>query len=192
MEFIFGKKRKRENINMKRELIIGCGSTKDKRMTIDDTQIFDDPVFLDNNASHNPDVVWDLNNVALPFPDNEFDEIHAYEVLEHTGTQGDYKFFFAQFSEFWRILKPNGHLFATCPSRHSPWAWGDPSHTRVLQPEMLMFLSQKQYEEQVGVTSMSDFRNIYKADFDIVGATENESQFVFIIKAIKPAGGSNG
>jgi hypothetical protein len=57
---------------------------------------------------------------------------------------------------------------------------------------MLMFLSQKQYEEQIGVTSMSDFRNIYKADFDIVGATENESQFVFIIKAIKPAGGSNG
>lgn len=177
---------------MKRELIIGCGSTKDKRMTIDDTQIFDDPVFLDNNASHNPDVLWDLNNVALPFPDNEFDEIHAYEVLEHTGTQGDYKFFFAQFSEFWRILKPNGHLFATCPSRHSPWALGDPSHTRVLQPEMLMFLSQKQYEDQVGVTSMSDFRDIYKADFDIVGATENESQFVFIIKAIKPAGGSNG
>lgn len=173
---------------MKRELIIGCGSSKEKRMTIDGTQIFDDPTYLDNNASHNPDVVWDLNDVAMPFQDNTFDEIHAYEVLEHTGTQGDYKFFFAQFSEFWRILKPNGHFFATCPSRHSPWAWGDPSHTRVLQPEMLMFLSQKQYEEQVGVTSMSDFRYLYKADFEPVGVTEDDEKFVFILKAIKQEG----
>ena len=109
----------------------------------------------------------------------------------YTGAQGDYKFFFAQFSEFWRILKPNGHLLATCPSRHSPWALGDPSHTRVLQKEMLMFLSQRQYEEQVGITSMSDFRNIYKADFEPEALTEDEEKFIFILKAIKE-GGSNG
>ena len=172
---------------MKRELIIGCGSTKDKRISLDGSNIFDDPVFLDYNAAHEPDVVWDLMKMPLPFKENEFDEIHAYEVLEHTGAQGDYKFFFAQFSEFWRILKPNGLLMATCPSRHSPWALGDPSHTRVLQKEMLMFLDQNQYKEQVGVTSMSDFRNIYKADFEPVGINENDESFVFILKAIKPA-----
>lgn len=177
---------------MKRELIIGCGSTRDKRLSADETSIFDDPVFLDYNIDHNPDVIWDLMNMPLPFKDNEFDEIHAYEVLEHTGAQGDYKFFFRQFSEFWRILKPNGHMMVTCPSRHSPWAWGDPSHTRVLQKEMLMFLSQQQYEKQIGVTSMSDFRNIYRADFEPVALTEDDEKFVFIIKAIKPEGESNG
>lgn len=172
---------------MKRELVIGCGSTKDKRMSLDDTPIFDDPVFLDYNAAHEPDVVWDLMSMPLPFKESEFDEIHAYEVLEHTGTQGDYKFFFKQFSEFWRILKPNGLLFATCPSRHSVWAWGDPSHTRVLQKEMLMFLDQSEYKRQIGVTSMSDFRNIFKADFAIEAVTENEEVFIFVLRAVKPS-----
>lgn len=170
---------------MKRELVIGCGSERTKRLTVDESIIFDNPTTLDINPDHNPDIVFDLMNITLPFEDNTFDEIHAYEVLEHTGTQGDYKFFFAQFSEFWRVLKPGGHLLATCPSRTSPWAWGDPSHTRVLQSEQLVFLDQENYAKQVGVTSMSDFRNIYKADFKTVGATEGEHLFIFILQARK-------
>ena len=131
-------------------------------------------------------MVWDLTcPFGLPFDENVFDEVHAYEVLEHTGTQGDYKFFFWQFSDFWRVLKPGGHLLATCPSRHSAWTWGDPSHTRILQKEQLVFLSQAQYEKQVGNTSMSDFRNIYKADFEVVWAHEDNDTFRFILKALK-------
>jgi SAM-dependent methyltransferase len=168
-----------------KELIIGCGSSMDKRLSMDGSRKFVNPVRLDYNADHKPDVVWDLNVMPYPFADNEFDEIHAYEVLEHCGTQGDYKFFFAQFSELHRILKPNGHLMATCPSRHSPWAWGDPSHTRILQPEQLVFLSQKEYEDQVGKTPMSDFRNIYQADFKPCAYEDNGETFWFILKAIK-------
>lgn len=172
---------------MKRELIIGSGSSRDKRFNTNGSIIFDDPTFLDYNIDHKPDVVWNLMDMPLPFSDNTFDEIHAYEVLEHTGTQGDYLFFFRQFSEFWRILKPNGCIYATCPSRHSPWALGDPSHTRVLQKEMLMFLDQEQYHVQVGKTPMSDFRWIYKADFVPRMVDENEELFVFCIQAMKPA-----
>ena len=168
-----------------KELIIGCGSSMDKRLSIDGSTEFINPVRLDYNADHKPDVVWDLNVMPYPFADNEFDEIHAYEVLEHCGTQGDYRFFFAQFTELHRILKPNGHLMATCPSRHSAWAWGDPSHTRVLQPEHLVFLSQKEYEDQVGKTPMSDFRNIYQADFKPCAYEDNGETFWFILKAIK-------
>jgi SAM-dependent methyltransferase len=168
-----------------KELIIGCGSTRDKRLSVDGSKAFVNPVRLDINADHKPDVVWDLNQMPYPFGDNEFDEIHAYEVLEHCGTQGDYKFFFAQFSEFWRILKPGGHLLATCPSRHSAWAWGDPSHTRVLQPEQLAFLSQEEYVRQVGVTPMSDFRSIYKADFKSCVFQDDGESFWFVLKALK-------
>lgn len=91
---------------MKRELLIGCGSDLRKKLTADGTKEWTCLVTLDYCERHNPDVVWDLNNIPLPFDDNTFDEIHAYEVLEHTGTQGDYKFFFKQFEEFWRLLKP--------------------------------------------------------------------------------------
>jgi SAM-dependent methyltransferase len=114
-----------------------------------------------------------------------FDEIHAYEVLEHCGRQGDYRTFFAQFTEFARILKPGGFFFATVPSIHSPWAWGDPSHTRVIPPETLVFLSQEEYTKQVGVTAMSDFRSIYKANFSVVMSDDDGNNHRFVLQAHK-------
>jgi SAM-dependent methyltransferase len=170
----------------KQELLIGCGSDRTKRLTIDGTTEWANVTTLDINPMHKPDLEWDLLDMPLPFPDNFFDEIHAYEVLEHTGAQGDYKFFFAQFSEFYRILKAGGHLLVTVPSRHSVWALGDPSHTRILQPESLVFLRQTSYEA-VGQTSISDFRGIYKADFDIVWVSDDKETVRFILKAVKPS-----
>lgn len=170
---------------MKKELLIGCGSKRDKRLVCGDgMETWSNLTTLDYNKDHEPDHIWDLNLGNIPFNDNTFDEIHAYEVLEHTGRQGDYKFFFKQFADFWRVLKPNGHLCVTCPSRHSAWAWGDPSHTRILQKEQLIFLDQDSYS-QVGSTSMSDFRAIYKADFKTVYVVEDEEKFQFILKANK-------
>ena len=153
-------------------------------MTADKWHFFDNLTTLDYNEDHKPDVVWDLMNLPLPFEDHKFDEIHAYEVLEHLGQQGDYKLFFAQFSEFWRLLKPKGYFFATCPSRNSVWALGDPSHTRIIQLEQLVFLSQEQYRIQVGKTPMSDFRNIYKADFETVFQEDDGETIRFVLQAV--------
>ena len=169
---------------MKRELLIGCGRNLDKRLTADGKWIFHNPTTLDYNADHGTDIVWDLHDLPLPFEADTFDEIHAYEVLEHVGQQGDYKTFFAQFTEFHRLLKVGGFFMAICPSRHSPWAWGDPSHTRVLQKEHLHFLSQANYAKEVGVTPMSDFRNIYKVDFEIYWVEEDENKLKFILKKL--------
>jgi predicted O-linked N-acetylglucosamine transferase (SPINDLY family) len=170
----------------RKELLIGCGSNHAKKLCVNNRNQWEGLVTLDYNGDHNPDFVHDLTQLPLPFADNSFDEIHAYEVLEHTGAQGDYKFFFAQFTEFYRILKNGGVLLATCPSRNSPWAWGDPSHTRLVQPENLIFLDQSEYIKQVGITAMSDFRNIYSADFTPLFAKDDGSTFSFAIKAVKP------
>ncbi len=148
-----------------RELFIGSGSNSVKKIFKNGFENCHQLTRLDNNPDHHPDVVWDLKQHPLPFEDNTFDEIHAYEVLEHLAQQGDYKFFFAEFSEYWRILKNGGSFFLTVPDRNSIWAWGDPSHTRIIQPENFVYLDQDEYTKQVGVTSMSDFRYIYKAHF---------------------------
>jgi SAM-dependent methyltransferase len=166
------------------ELLIGCGPNRDKKLCEEGRAEWSALTTLDINADHKPDVVHDLNVVPLPFADDTFDEIHAYEVLEHCGTQGDYRFFFAQWADFWRILKPGGMFFATVPLPTSVWAWGDPSHTRVIPRESLTFLSQAAYE-QVGRTAMSDFRYLYQADFVPVFMEDCGEVLAFALKAMK-------
>lgn len=168
-----------------KELLIGCGSRKTKIMCLKGKKEFTNLIRLDINPKHNPDIVHDLTVHPLPFFDNEFDEIHAYEVLEHLAYQGDYKFFFKEFSEYWRILKPKGLFIATVPSIKNRWCWGDPSHKRVIMRETLTFLSQEEYEKQVGKTPMSDFREIYKADFRLYYLKEDNFITNFILEAIK-------
>lgn len=172
---------------MFRTLLIGCGSRRERTVSPDGNRAFRGLVTLDINPDHNPDIVHDLLDLPLPFDDETFDEIHAYEVLEHTGTQGDYKFFFAQFADFWRVLKPGGLLCGSVPRRESVWAWGDPSHTRIIQAESLTFLNQPKYTREIGVTAMSDFRYLYKADFDFIHAGHSEHTMEFILQAVKPS-----
>ena len=168
------------------EILIGAGSSKIKKIHINKPN-WSNLITLDINADHNPDIIHNLEDIPLPFLDNSADEIHAYEVLEHTGSQGDYKFFFNQFNDFYRILKPNGLLIGTCPLHNQIWAWGDPSHKRVIQKETFHFLNQTNYTNEIGKTSMSDFRYIYKSDFNLIHYREHKLIFEFILQVIKPS-----
>lgn len=168
------------------ELLLGCGSNRVKKLVVGDRSEWDGLLTLDNNAAHKPDVVHDMASLPLPFPDDHFDEIHAYECLEHVGAQGDWRFFFAQWSDFWRMLKPDGVFVGTCPAASSPWAWGDPSHTRIIGPECMVFLGQPNYA-QVGISPMSDFRFVYQADFDLIHSHTEGDHFEFALKAVKPS-----
>lgn len=168
-----------------RELLIGCGNARKKVVTFDKIQKdWSNLTTLDIDPGVKPDVVHDLNNVTLPFPGNSFDEIHAYEVLEHCGRQGDWQFFIEQFNEFYRILKPGGYFVATCPMWDSPWAWGDPGHTRVITKNSLIFLNREEYN-QIGKTAMTDYRPWLLCDFETLAVQETEHQLAFVLKARK-------
>jgi SAM-dependent methyltransferase len=145
---------------MTKELIIGCGQRKTHNLS---GQPYQNPTTLDNNPTHNPDILHDLEHLPLPFPTDTFDEIHAYHTLEHTGQQGDHIFFFKQFQDFWRILKPLGTIHIITPHYTSPWAWGDPGHKRIISKQTLIFLDQNTYK-QIGKTAMTDYRNIYQGN----------------------------
>jgi SAM-dependent methyltransferase len=142
-----------------RVLLLGSGSRK-----VPQTYLFKDPhelVTLDIEPEGDPDIVWDLEELPYSFAaSNSFDAIIAEEVLEHTGQQGDYKFFFAQFGEFWRILRHGGKICITSPKWSREWAWGDPGHKRVFTVGTFAFLCDDEYKRQLGPggTAMTDYR----------------------------------
>lgn len=169
-----------------RELLLGSGNNPTKKVRHGElSPDWKNVTTLDIDPDCKPDVVHDLNVLPYPFDDDTFDEIHAYDVLEHFGTQGDWRGYFAQFTELHRILKPGGVLCALVPAWDSPWAWGDPGHTRVITRGSLLFLSQQFYADEVGKTNLTDYRHVYKADFLLAAENEMEHQYGFILKAIK-------
>lgn len=167
------------------ELLIGCGNDRRKKVTCAAMPAeWQGLVTLDMDHGVGPDVIHDLNVLPYPFADDHFDEVHAYEVLEHCGRQGDYRFFFAQFAEFWRILKPGGYLVATVPMWDSEWAWGDPGHTRVITPGSLIFLNREEYS-QIGQTAMTDYRDILACDFVTLSVATQHDTLAFVLQARK-------
>ena len=163
------------------ELLLGCGNKRDKQLALPDKEKWDDVVTLDIDPDVNPDVLWDMQDFHLPFDDETFEEVHAYDVLEHIGQQGDWRLFFAQFTEIHRILKPGGHFMGITPTWDSIWAWSDPGHSRVISEGTIHFLSQDNYND-VGKSNMTDYRHIYKVDFSIEHSQEANERFCFVLK----------
>jgi len=191
-----------------RELLLGCGRSRKKRYNALIThprhwQGPRGPVTVDINRSCDPDIWCDLNSTPWrgiarglsefrPFESDYWDEIHAYQVLEHLGSLGDASAFFAHFSEIWRLLKPGGYFVGEVPSRSSEGLWGDPSHRRAILPMHMAFLDQAEYVRQCDGpertrTSMSDFRDIYRGDFKLLDQADNRVDFVFVLQAVKPS-----
>ena len=169
------------------ELLLGCGNQRAKKISAPGLieAEWDGLVTLDVDPKVEPDVVWDLNNPdEMPFDDEYFSEIHAYDVLEHVGRQGDYKDFFRQWREYWRILKPEGLFVGSVPAWDSVWAWGDPGHTRVYSEALLVFLDQAEYRKQVGKNAMADYREYWPQphNFELVDYKYQDEGFGFILR----------
>ncbi len=99
-------------VEFKKILDIGCGRKK-----------LPGAIGLDRVALPGVDVVGDLNH-RLPFADNEFEAVHANQVLEHVDNIVELIY------EVHRILKPGGIFIIHAPYFRSSWAHIDPTHIR--------------------------------------------------------------
>lgn len=149
---------------MRKIALLGCGHKQDLMVKPQNqTKGVDyELVRYDINPKCEPDVLRNLASLEYGTPLGEtYDEVHAYEFLEHIGRQGDYVSFFETFNALGDSLKDGGRLVFTCPKPTSVWAWGDPGHTRIISPEAVSFLAKKMYDNLEG-TSTSDYRSLVK------------------------------
>lgn len=177
-----------------------AGSTGALRRNFTDGELYT----LDANRECEPDLVADLDtyirwplevvrtNRALELVnsrdgclcDDLFDEVHAYEVLEHLGRQGEIESFFGSFEPIWHVLKPNGFLCGTVPSVHNlQWLLGDPGHRRVITAGTLSFLDRT----HPVTPPSSDYRAVNPCDFRLCSSFDNGVNLAFVLQAVKPA-----
>lgn len=158
-----------------KSLLIGCGNSRVKKVALsNETEWSGELVTLDMNPDCKPDVLFDMGTVmftmggkVLPFADEEFDEIGAYDVLEHWGFQGDWRAWFGEFAEYWRILKPGGKFGAIVPIGED--ALVDPGHTRFIHANWFLFLNQQFYERALAAgKQVTDYRWFWRKNFDIL------------------------
>jgi len=100
------------------------------------------------------------NGMPIPFPDDYFDSISAYDVLEHISRNDLGKnLFIFYMNEFSRVLKVNGHGLFIFPEWNTPDAFSDPTHVNYITKETLNYF--------IGVNSNGGYAGI-TTNFDVL------------------------
>ena len=148
-------------------LLLGAGHSRHKKVSLNAAPNWALPlVTLDMGDNCGADIIWDLEHRPLPFKSGEFDELGAYDVLEHIGKQGDWRGWFDEMSEYHRVLKPGGYFGIIVPIGGD--AFADPGHTRFFGMNHFQMLSQKFYEEALEKNlPVTDYRWYWKKNFDV-------------------------
>lgn len=126
---------------MQRVLNLGCGTQANSNCTNVDLFPYD-----------GVDVLWDLNNLPLPFRDEEFDIVICQDILEHVG-------YVPLMEEIARILKKGGEVQIRVPhfTYHN-------SHSDVTHVNQFCFHTfhsfVRQEREQDSLWNMRHFRKI--------------------------------
>lgn len=143
-------------------LDIGCG--RNPRNPYDASEV--------HGVDIDPDVIklgknYKYANIAiesLPYKDNFFDSISAFDVLEHIPRQAiDFEKntiklpFIQLMNEVWRILKPNGLFYALTPAFPAKEAFQDPTHVNFITIDSyIYFCGEDAYGKRYGFNGNFD------------------------------------
>jgi len=95
------------------KLNIGCGRKP-----------YEGFVNIDRADLPSANLIWNLENAPMPFPDNSVSEIRAEHVLEHIQN------YVQLMEELWRISKPGARIYIEVPYFRYEGAFRDPTHCR--------------------------------------------------------------
>jgi predicted SAM-dependent methyltransferase len=76
------------------------------------------------------DIIRDFAKHGIPFDEDTFDEVRAYDVVEHIELWSEFVF---MMNEVWRVLKKGGIFMFTTPARPVD-VYGHITHFRIITP----------------------------------------------------------
>lgn len=163
-------------------LMLGCGRAFVSRTIRTELSVSEEDthwVTLDHDPDTHPDYLFDLNQLekGADLPEGDFDEIHAYDVLEHFGHQGDFRGYYNTFNALWRALKPGGFLLGYVPREQ--WAWGDPGHCRSITQQSLLYLTEGHMDHPATTNYLSCIKGHF---WRLVGTKEINKHLIFSMR----------
>jgi len=118
-------------MTVKRSLDIGCGLNIRNPFNMDEIYGID----IRERAEENI-LTCDLAVEAIPFPDDYFDCVSAFDFIEHIPRIlyiPHRRFPFIELmNEIYRVLKPEGIFLSVTPAFPQEAAWRDPTHVNVI------------------------------------------------------------
>lgn len=137
-------------------LDIGCGTIPRNPFQANVQWGIDIREDLDNNVKS-----VDLNINPIPFSDETFDYITAFDFIEHVPRviyAPDCRFPFVQLmNEVWRTLKANGIFFSHTPAYPFRTAFSDPTHVNYITEETFQY-----FNNESKLASMYGFNGAFK------------------------------
>ncbi len=120
---------------MKRKsLDIGCGPEPKNPFSLEEVYGIDIREDVDNRIFR-----ADLAVEPIPFQDNFFDGVSAFDFIEHVPRviyMPGRRFCFVELmNEIHRVLKPGGHFLSFTPAFPASPAWRDPTHVNIITEE---------------------------------------------------------
>jgi SAM-dependent methyltransferase len=160
-----------------RHLDIGCGSKP--RNPYERLELYG----VDLSVAE-PSATFRQANLALepiPFPDDHFQSVSAYDFLEHvpriltcSGGAGTRLPFVELMNEIWRVLAPGGLLYAQTPVYPHQAVFADPTHVNLVAFDTFMYFTRPTLMARMyGFTGTFDVVRVlrYKPrrDYDSIG-----------------------
>lgn len=137
-------------------LDIGCGTVPRNPFQANTQWGIDIREDLDNNVKS-----VDLNINPIPFSDETFDYITAFDFIEHVPRViyvPDCRFPFIQLmNEVWRTLKVGGIFFSHTPAYPFRTAFSDPTHVNYITEETFQY-----FNNESKLASMYGFNGAFK------------------------------